>query len=116
MYVGALNQISIFPLQNYGNSNELECRAYTNAYMLVYMADDARDEVLCPVTDDMIPFNLTNRFREERSVEEIERRAKDQAHEFATANVLLDEDFYGFEVTSTTSIIFLWIDKTHTLH
>ena len=68
--------------------------------MLVYIAQDALEEVLCPVTDDMIPFSLSNRFREERSVEEIERHAKDHAHEFATVNVLLDEDFYGFEVIS----------------
>ncbi|KAL5111367.1 Ubiquitin carboxyl-terminal hydrolase 7 [Taenia crassiceps] len=82
---------------NYGNSDDPLCRASSNAYMLVYMACDAREEVLCPVTDDMIPFSLSNRFREEHSVEEKERRVKDHAHEFATINVLLDEDFYGFE-------------------
>ncbi|CDS41131.1 ubiquitin carboxyl terminal hydrolase 7 [Echinococcus multilocularis] len=82
---------------NYGNSDDPLFRASSNAYMLVYIACDAREEVLCPVTDDMIPFSLSNRFREEHSVEEKERRVKDHAHEFATVNVLLDEDFYGFE-------------------
>lgn len=74
--------------------------------MLVYIACDAREEVLCPVTDDMIPFSLSNRFREEHSVEEKERRVKDHAHEFATINVLLDEDFYGFEVSLQASLTF----------
>ncbi|VDK44633.1 unnamed protein product [Taenia asiatica] len=82
---------------NYGTSDDPLCRASSNAYMLVYIACDAREEVLCPVTDDMIPSSLSNRFREEHNVEEKERRVKDHAHEFATINVLLDEDFYGFE-------------------
>lgn len=67
--------------------------------MLVYIACEAREEVLCPVTDDMIPFSLINRFREERTVEEKERHVKDHAHEFATINVLFEEDFHGFEVS-----------------
>ncbi|VDO04518.1 unnamed protein product [Rodentolepis nana] len=84
---------------NYGNGNEPDNRAFTNAYMLVYIACEAREEVLSPVTDDMIPFSLTSRFCEERNVEEKERIAKDHAHEFATINLLFEEDFHGFEDT-----------------
>ncbi|VDD80182.1 unnamed protein product [Mesocestoides corti] len=82
--------------QNYG-SDEPDSRAFTNAYMLVYIACDAREEVLCPVTEEIIPTSLSNRFQEDRSLEEQKRRVKDSAHEFATVNLLLEEDFYGFE-------------------
>lgn len=75
--------------------------------MLVYIACDAREEVLCPITDEMIPFSLTSRFCEERTFEEKERLAKDHAHEFATINLLFEEDFHGFEVRSFEDLLLL---------
>nr|VZI34443.1 unnamed protein product [Spirometra erinaceieuropaei] len=82
---------------NYGNSEDPDIRAYTNAYMLVYIAKNAKEEVLCPVTERDIPPSLRSRFLEEQSVDEQKQKFKDSAHEFLTVNILLEEDFNGYE-------------------
>nr|VZI18270.1 unnamed protein product [Spirometra erinaceieuropaei] len=84
-------------MQNYGNSEDPDIRAYTNAYMLVYIAKNAKEEVLCPVTERDIPPSLRSRFLEEQSVDEQKQKFKDSAHEFLTVNILLEEDFNGYE-------------------
>lgn len=66
--------------------------------MLVYIAVDSSEDVLCPISEENIPKSLSSRFCEEQSIDERKRKEKDSAHEFTTVNLLLAEDFNGFEV------------------
>lgn len=79
---------------NFGGTEDPDARQYSNAYMLVYIANSARD-VLRPVTEDDIPLSLRKRFCEEHELEAMKRREKQAAHRYTTINLLLDEDFYG---------------------
>ncbi|KAL3314187.1 Ubiquitin carboxyl-terminal hydrolase 7, partial [Cichlidogyrus casuarinus] len=72
-------------------------RQFTNAYMLVYIRQGLIPDVLHPVTEENIPTGLLSRLREERRVEAMKRKAKAEAHLYTNFNLILDEDFYGWQ-------------------
>ncbi len=99
-----MNRLYLY-VQNYGFSDGDVCIRHTaNAYMLVYVRESARDDVLCPVSRHNIPRPLRRRLRDERLLEERRRREKAEAHLFTWFSLYFDEDFHSWQVKMT-----LWI-------
>ncbi|TGZ58823.1 hypothetical protein CRM22_009421 [Opisthorchis felineus] len=82
---------------NFGGTEDPEMRPCTNAYMLVYIAESARDDVLCSVSMNDIPESLRERFLEEQNLEEAKRLDKERGHLYMVIYLLLEEDFYGWQ-------------------
>jgi ubiquitin carboxyl-terminal hydrolase 7 len=73
---------------NYGGEEtEQPQRAYTNAYMLVYLRRADLTRVLCDVDKDTIPVELHTIMNDEAATEEKRKKEKSEAHLYATVNV-----------------------------
>ncbi|KAG0004724.1 hypothetical protein BGZ65_012817 [Modicella reniformis] len=93
--------------ENYGGGEPLENLAgmspalrqlnrhkrFTNAYMLVYIQNNAIDYVLKPVTQDDIPEHLQRRLEDERIAQENRRRERDESMLCFNVRVISDIDF-----------------------
>ena len=65
---------------------------------LVYIRKSQIKEVLCSVTEDDIPNELTERLQEEKKIELVKRREKNEAHLYMTLRILLEDAFCGHQV------------------
>ena len=74
---------------NFGGSEDesLNVRHCTNAYMLVYIKESQKDDVLTNIIDDDIPINLTSFFEEEKREEALRRKEKQEAHLYMSVEV-----------------------------
>ncbi|KAJ3173620.1 hypothetical protein HDU88_002708 [Geranomyces variabilis] len=84
-----------------GGRQGIKIKRFTNAYMLVYIRDTDRDQVLAPVTTSDIPAHLLAKLEEERIQVEAETKEREEAHLFTTIKVLRDEDtaqHHGFDM------------------
>ena len=70
----------------------------TSYYRLVYIRKSQIREVLCPVTEEDIPNELTERLQEEKKIEMVKRREKNEAHLYMTLRILLEDSFCGHQV------------------
>lgn len=78
--------------QNFGgNEDDVSVKHCTNAYMLVYMRDDAMDTV----TEEDIPEQLIERLQEEKRHEGLRRKERNEAHLYMTINVFTEDSFMG---------------------
>ena len=84
---------------NYGGSNEDTgfIKSCTNAYMLVYIRKEEVPTILSDVTPDKIPVSLSQRFTDEREIENIKRKEKNEAHLYVSVTVITDEQFNGHQ-------------------
>ncbi|XP_053607291.1 ubiquitin carboxyl-terminal hydrolase 7 isoform X3 [Plodia interpunctella] len=85
---------------NYGGHDEdmaLTVRHCTNAYMLVYIRDSQLKTVLQEVTQADIPTELSERLAEEKRIETIRRKERNEAHLYMNVNVVLEEAFDGHQ-------------------
>ncbi|TPP62572.1 Ubiquitin carboxyl-terminal hydrolase 7 [Fasciola gigantica] len=82
---------------NFGGNEDPEMRPCTNAYMLVYISESAKSDVLCPVSISDIPESLRERFLEEQNLEEAKRLEKERGHLYMVVYLVLEEDFYGWQ-------------------
>ncbi|VEN46233.1 unnamed protein product [Callosobruchus maculatus] len=85
---------------NYGGHDEdmnMTVKHCTNAYMLVYIRDSELHNVLQEVTDADIPSELADRLAEEKRMEQVRRKERNEAHLYMTVNVLLEEAFDGHQ-------------------
>ncbi|CAG0888119.1 unnamed protein product [Darwinula stevensoni] len=85
---------------NFGGQDEEMCiavRNCTNAYMLVYIRDSCLHEVLEEVKEDDIPSELIFRLQEEKRMETIKRKERNEAHLYLAVQVLTDDDFCGHQ-------------------
>lgn len=85
---------------NYGGHEEdmnLTVKHCTNAYMLVYIRDSEISNVLQEVTDHDIPSELADRLAEEKRMEQVRRKERNEAHLYMTVNVLLEDAFDGHQ-------------------
>ncbi|XP_063230650.1 ubiquitin carboxyl-terminal hydrolase 7 isoform X2 [Bacillus rossius redtenbacheri] len=85
---------------NYGGHDEdlnITVKHCTNAYMLVYIRDSAMKEVLQEVTEQDIPQELVERLQEEKRMEQIRRKERNEAHLFMAVQVLLEDSFDGHQ-------------------
>ena len=74
------------------------------------------NEVLCPVTEEDIPNELTERLQEEKKIEMVKRREKNEAHLYMTLRILLEDAFCGHQVgvgieTSSKCLILVLIKR-----
>ncbi|XP_018335217.1 ubiquitin carboxyl-terminal hydrolase 7 isoform X2 [Agrilus planipennis] len=85
---------------NYGGHDDdmnMTVKHCTNAYMLVYIRDSELHNVLQEVTDADIPSELADRLAEEKRMEQIRRKERNEAHLYMTVNVLLEDAFDGHQ-------------------
>lgn len=82
--------------QNYGGSEDdymLNVRNCTNAYMLVYVREAAMKTILQDVIDDDIPSELNEKLNEEKRLEMVKRKERNEASNYINVNVVLEDYF-----------------------
>ncbi|KAL1494339.1 hypothetical protein ABEB36_009953 [Hypothenemus hampei] len=86
---------------NYGGHDEdinmMNVKHCTNAYMLVYIRDSELGNVLQEVTNSDIPSELADRLAEEKRMEQVRRRERNEAHLYMTIQVVLEDQFDGHQ-------------------
>ena len=63
--------------------------------MKVYIRKSEIPDILADVTEDNIPSTLSQRFIEEKEIENIRRREKQEAHLYLPVTVITDEQYNG---------------------
>ncbi|XP_074593603.1 ubiquitin-specific protease 7 isoform X2 [Brevipalpus obovatus] len=76
-----------------GNEDDVTVKHCTNAYMLVYIADDS--DVLEPVEASDIPEQLIERLQEEKRLENQKRKERNEAHLYMNIHVYTEDSFMG---------------------
>ncbi|XP_054282413.1 ubiquitin carboxyl-terminal hydrolase 7-like isoform X2 [Macrosteles quadrilineatus] len=85
---------------NYGGQDDdlnMTVKHCTNAYMLVYIRDSELHNVLQEVTETDIPEELFTRLQEEKKLEQMRRKERNEAHLYMTVQVLLEDSFCGHQ-------------------
>ncbi|KAI8906938.1 hypothetical protein EDD86DRAFT_192638 [Gorgonomyces haynaldii] len=75
----------------------------TNAYMLVYMREEDRAEILSPVELNDIPEHLRNKLREERELEVLRRKEMEERHLYMNIKLCTRQtlsEHHGFDLCS----------------
>jgi len=85
--------------QNFGGDGEdtAAVRHCTNAYMLVYIQQNRLHDILSPVSETDIPEALSQRLQEEKKLEVIRRKEKNEAYLYMTVKIVLEDAFYGHQ-------------------
>ena len=83
-----------------GSLNIKQC---TNAYMLVYIRDSTLRSVLQDTTERDIPRELVARLSEERRLEALKRKERNEAHLFMTVQLVTEDNFQGMNGSLATS-------------
>jgi ubiquitin carboxyl-terminal hydrolase 7 len=82
--------------QNYGGSEDdymLNVRNCTNAYMLVYVRESGMKAVLQDIIDEDIPSELNEKLNEEKRLEMVKRKERNEASNYINVNVILEDYF-----------------------
>lgn len=81
---------------NFGGSqsDEFTFRHSTNAYMLVYVRDSHKQVVLSELKKADIPEPLQERLAEEKRIEMIRKKERNEAHLYMQINIFLEKEFY----------------------
>ncbi|KAH3867833.1 hypothetical protein DPMN_030970 [Dreissena polymorpha] len=82
-----------------GHDDDISVKHCTNAYMLVYIRESLKDEILCSVTEDDIPMSLKDRLAEERRLEAQKRQERKEAHLYMNVQVVTEDYFGGHQGT-----------------
>jgi len=84
---------------NFGGEGEemMTARHCTNAYMLVYIQQSRLADILGQVNQTDIPDAITERLQEEKRIEAIRRKEKNEAHLYMSVKVMLEDAFYGHQ-------------------
>ncbi|PIK49499.1 putative ubiquitin carboxyl-terminal hydrolase 7 [Apostichopus japonicus] len=80
-----------------GHDEELMVRNCTNAYMLVYIRDSCKHDILQAVSENDIPETLKKTLMEEKRLEAQRRKERNEAHLYMTIQVITEDDFYGYQ-------------------
>lgn len=80
-----------------GHDEELMVRNCTNAYMLVYIRDSCKYDILQSVSENDIPETLKKTLLEEKRLEAQKRKERNEAHLYMTIQVITEDDFYGYQ-------------------
>ncbi|XP_026399740.1 ubiquitin carboxyl-terminal hydrolase 13-like [Papaver somniferum] len=67
---------------------------YSNAYMLVYIRESNRDEIICNVEEKDIAEQLRIRLKKEQEEKELKKKEKAEAYLYTTIKVARDEDLF----------------------
>ena len=87
-----LFSFSLYFLYYSGSLNIKQC---TNAYMLVYIRDSGLRSVLQDTTERDIPRELVARLSEERRLEALKRKERNEAHLYMTVQLVTEDNFQG---------------------
>ncbi len=82
---------------NFGgnSSDEVTFRHSTNAYMLVYVRDSQKLKcILNDVQRSDIPQTLQDRLQEEKKLELMRKKERNEAHLYLQLNIILEKEFY----------------------
>lgn len=81
---------------NFGgnSSDDITFRHSSNAYMLVYIRDSVKNDILQNVSKNDIPALLHERFMEEKRVEAVKKKERSEAPNFMQLNLVLEDEFY----------------------
>jgi len=85
---------------NFGGADEegsLNIKQCTNAYMLVYIRDSGLRSVLQDTTERDIPRELVARLSEERRLEALKRKERNEAHLYMTVQLVTEDNFQGHQ-------------------
>ncbi|KAG8646912.1 ubiquitin C-terminal hydrolase 12 [Manihot esculenta] len=74
------------------NNAPFKFTKYSNAYMLVYIRESDKDNIICNVDEKDIAEHLRVRLKKEQEEKEDKRRYKAQAHLYTIIKVARDED------------------------
>ncbi|TMS37211.1 hypothetical protein L596_004188 [Steinernema carpocapsae] len=88
-------------LANYGGDEIEMGRAFTSAYMLVYVKKSAFEETLSELNDCDIPDHLKRRFDQEKRIEIQRKKDRLEAHLFTDLVLITEEDmmdYHGFDL------------------
>ena len=66
-------------------------RRFTNAYMLVYVREVDFDRILCHIPQDVLPVHIKQRLEQERELEEMRRKEKEEQFLTMKIRVLTDD-------------------------
>ena len=72
-------------------------KRFTSAYMLVYLREDAIDQLLAPITENDVPEHVVRKVEEERIELARKKREKEEMHLFMTVKVIDAETFRHHE-------------------
>ncbi|XP_050425413.1 ubiquitin carboxyl-terminal hydrolase 7 isoform X1 [Adelges cooleyi] len=79
-----------------GDENIMPIKQCTNAYMLVYIRDSELKNVLQEVTISDIPKELVERLQDEKRIESIRRKERNDLHIYTNIQVFLEECFDSY--------------------
>nr|KYP73629.1 Ubiquitin carboxyl-terminal hydrolase 13 [Cajanus cajan] len=74
------------------NNSPFKFTKYSNAYMLVYIRESDKDNIICNVDEKDIAEHLRIRLRKEHEEKEMKRKEKAEAHLYTIIKVARDED------------------------
>ncbi|CAG2239267.1 UBP15 [Mytilus edulis] len=80
-----------------GQDEEMNVKHCTNAYMLVYIRESVKDDLLVSVSEKDIPDCLIERLAEERRLEAQKRKERTEAHLYMNIQVVTDDNFNGHQ-------------------
>ena len=83
------------------SSGSLNIKQCTNAYMLVYIRDSGLRSVLQDTTERDIPRELVARLSEERRLEALKRKERNEAHLYMTVQLVTEDNFQGNQPPTT---------------
>jgi ubiquitin carboxyl-terminal hydrolase 7 len=80
---------------NFGglSSDEFTFRQSTNAYMLVYIRDAFKNEILEKCSKADLPATLHERLLDEKRLETIRKRERSEAPNYLQLNIILEDEF-----------------------
>ncbi|XP_026805459.1 ubiquitin carboxyl-terminal hydrolase 7 isoform X1 [Rhopalosiphum maidis] len=81
---------------NDGDENMMPIKQCTNAYMLVYIRDSELKNVLQEVTINDIPKELVERLQDEKRIETIRRKERNDLHIYTNIQVFLEDCFDSY--------------------
>ncbi|XP_025409585.1 ubiquitin carboxyl-terminal hydrolase 7 isoform X2 [Sipha flava] len=81
---------------NDGDENMMPIKQCTNAYMLVYIRDSELKNVLQEVTINDIPKELVERLQDEKRIETIRRKERNDLHIYTNVQVVLEDCFDSY--------------------
>jgi ubiquitin carboxyl-terminal hydrolase 7 len=73
--------------------NAAHWKRFTSAYMLVYLREDAIDEVLSPITPNDIPAHVVRKVEDERMEAARRKREKEEMHLYIAVRIVDLETF-----------------------
>jgi ubiquitin carboxyl-terminal hydrolase 7 len=108
---------------NFGgsSSDEFTFRQSTNAYMLVYIRDALKNDILEKCTKADIPAKLHERLLDEKRLETMRKRERSEAPNYLQMNIILEEEFRNhkgadlYDLSKTDATKQLKVRKTDTI-